>query len=498
MAKHKFNITPIRIAQERSSRTNPLRNFSEQKLAYMLENFALGWLADAARLFDALERRDDIISAVSNKRRKSVSRLNWNIVAQGDDEDKSRRHIEVLTDFYNNIKVSSISTPNKTGGIAMLFEQMLYANDYQYSVHEIVFKPSLESLRAELRFVPLWNFEASTGFLRFKKEIYSSGGEEMKKGEWLVCATDYPLMEPVSIAYFIKKIALGDWSIFGRRFGSATPVLSTNAKPKTPEWETAENAVANLANNLGMVIGKDDIFQLIQANAQGLPFPALVDRMDRAISTIFRGSDLSTLSAANNAGASLQGDESDILEDADCRMIEEALQHQLSQTVLDYYFGANTTPAAYLSIQRTDRKDKKAFLELAEIMTRIGCPPSKSEIYEGAGFALPKDGEETASISQSVPPSVPLSNSAEEEALNVKKFSEAQNKDFAELAARLKRLSETTMDENEFLSAAELLEKELPNYLNGGAHSADALAEIVKKSISIGVKTSDLKNLPQN
>ena len=45
----------------------------------MLENFALGWLADAARLFDALERRDDIISAVSNKRRKSVSRLNWNI-----------------------------------------------------------------------------------------------------------------------------------------------------------------------------------------------------------------------------------------------------------------------------------------------------------------------------------------------------------------------------------------------------------------------------------
>ncbi|MBR6389001.1 MAG: DUF935 family protein [Opitutales bacterium] len=493
----KSHISTIRIAQEKSSRTNPLRNLTEQKLAYMLENFALGWLADAARLFEALERRDDIISAVASKRRKAVSRLNWNIVAQGDDEEKSRRHIEVLTNFYNNIRVSSISTPNKTGSVAMLFEQMLYANDYQYSVHEIIFNPTPSSLSAELRFVPLWNFEATSGALRFKKTITSSSGEEMRPREWLVCATDYPLMEPVSIAYALKRIALGDWSLFARRFGSATPVLSTNAKPQSDDWRKAEDAVANLANNLGIVIGKDDVFELIQANAQGLPFPQLVDRMDRAISTIFRGSDLSTLSAANNAGASLQGEESDILEDADCRMIEEALQHQLSQTVLDYYFGEGTVPAAYLSIQRTDRRDKKAFLELAEIMTRIGCPPSKAEIYEGAGFEMPGEGEETAAMAQPRQEPVAITNSADSGISGIKALSEAQKKDLESLVARLKQIAETSADEAEFLAALKILDDDLPKYI-GGEHSAAALAGIVKKSMAIGVKTSDLKNLPQN
>ena len=79
----------------RRVRYNPFTNFTPQRLTSALEQFDLGYLRDAALLWDALERRDDVLKAAGPKRRKSVSRQAWEIV-QSEDSPEAERQKEAL------------------------------------------------------------------------------------------------------------------------------------------------------------------------------------------------------------------------------------------------------------------------------------------------------------------------------------------------------------------------------------------------------------------
>jgi hypothetical protein len=47
----------------------------------MLDGLASGYLKSAALTWDAIELRGDVIQGVACKRKKSVSRLNWEILS---------------------------------------------------------------------------------------------------------------------------------------------------------------------------------------------------------------------------------------------------------------------------------------------------------------------------------------------------------------------------------------------------------------------------------
>jgi hypothetical protein len=81
---------------------------------------------------------------------------------------------------------------NEVGGFKLLVRQMMDAIGKRFAVHEIVWKPSPEGLTAELRFVPLWFFENTTGKLRFLKQPYGLEGVELQEGAWMVCSLTAP------------------------------------------------------------------------------------------------------------------------------------------------------------------------------------------------------------------------------------------------------------------------------------------------------------------
>jgi spermidine synthase len=66
----------------------------------------------------------------------------------------------------------------------------------------------------------------------------------------------------------------------------------------------------------------------------------MVDRMDRRMSAICRGGDMKTMSrgGADNAGASLQDDETDILTEADCELLTETLNAKITRLVIREVF----------------------------------------------------------------------------------------------------------------------------------------------------------------
>src|SRR5471030_2291960 len=96
------HFTRERIASDRRLRFNPIRHLTPESLARSLEAFQLGYLRPAALLWDAMERRDDVLQGVSAKRKKSVARLDWEIVTldESPDAQRDRRALEY---FYQNL-----------------------------------------------------------------------------------------------------------------------------------------------------------------------------------------------------------------------------------------------------------------------------------------------------------------------------------------------------------------------------------------------------------
>ncbi|PTY03084.1 hypothetical protein DB346_07475 [Verrucomicrobia bacterium LW23] len=375
MAAYPLHPVPERAFSHRKARFNPLRSLDAEILSRHLDAFRAGTLREMALLMDAIEERDDIVRAVSLKRKKAVSRLPWEIVLTdvGADEALRRRaqeHRATLRSFFDHLTVTNALDENERGGVRLLVRQMMDAVGKRYAVHEIVWQPrqaaalsdgpidvapasplpesaatdgdwrpgasssvsatasasvspavasfesfplsplpdsraarrSAPALGATLRFVPLWFFESETGKLRFLPHEGALEGEELEEGAWMVTVGD-GVMVACCVAYMFKSLPMKDWLSYCERHGMPGIRGVTKAAPGSPEWQSMAEAVDNFASDFAAVMNHDESIEAIDLSAPGeIPFPAMVDRMDRAMATLWRGADLSTLSAGAGSG----------------------------------------------------------------------------------------------------------------------------------------------------------------------------------------------------
>lgn len=481
----KSEITDKRILWEKRARYNPLLNLTPQKLRIANDAFKIGYLSQAARIWEEVEESDGIIATVVAKRRKSVSRLSWNIVPLGAaDEKTAQQHAAALEDFYNNISWSSACDKHRRGGFSRLIEAMLDCIAKKYSVHEIIWKPvpQQRKLRAEFRHVPLYFFEDTIGELRLLRSPMAIAGAELKAGKWLVAAADKPLMKACSVYYLMKNMSLADWLVFSRRFGSALAAFQSDAAPESDKWNDMADALANIDNESSFMYGSGDKLELLQVSGQNAPFQQIIDYLQRLVITMWLGSDLATMSSQDGAGASLQGDSAAILEDDDCQLLEETLATTVSSFVIRYYFG-DVEPAAYLQFQRTDRSDKKSALEILGMSADRGVAVSQKAWREASGVAAPDEGEpciEKSSMGAGITDSFGANET--EISADLEEFARARAVDGKLLADEIDRIAKIT-DPAEYADALQNLYANILNFYNGGKNEADAMAKILKKAI---------------
>ncbi len=403
-------VTPQRVFQHLQSRFNPIRSLTPEILSAALDGFAAGNLRQAALLFDAIEQRDDQVRNVSLKRKKAAARNGYEIVAK----DKSRaaqRHKQTLEDFYFNLSCTSAIDRNQRGGVAMLVRQMMDAAGKMYSAHEIIWTPRGGRLTAEFCHVPLWFFENRTGRLQFLEQDYAMSGKPLAEGEWLVTVGD-GLMLACSVAYIYKSLALKDWVVYSERHGMPLPILETNANFNSPEWDAAKEAMEQITAEGFAVISSGDKLSMMDLKGSGeAPYPKMVERMDRAIASLWRGADLSTMSAGDGQGqgASLQGSETDMLEADDAAMISETLNEQVDKYVLQYVYGKDVEPLAYFKLKTSVRKDVKQDLEVDRFLLDSGVPQAVEELASRYERNLPEDGQ-TVAVPRAKTPTLDLPN----------------------------------------------------------------------------------------
>lgn len=412
------NITPQRVRRSLQARYNPIAALTPAYLTTTLDLFAQGYLGQFARLADAIEKRDDKVAACRRKRLSAIARYGFEILTAdtGDDAQlaaTAEQHKEVLEYFYNNVTACNAMDENQRGGFSLLVRQMADAIGKRYAVHEIVLQPGSGAedggLTAELRYCPLWFFENRTGRLRFLPDDTAFEGTDMDPEQWLVTVGD-GIMEACAVAYMFKRLPLQDWLTYTEKFGMPGVLGETPAAPGSTQWTAMQDAVGAFMNDWAAVVNQGAKISLVETGTTGqLPFEALVERMDRAIAILWRGADLSTMSAGagQGQGASVQADESDVLEQDDAAWLSETLQMQLSRMVIKYHFG-EVRPLAYIKIKTRDDRDTKLDLEVLKGARELGIPVGIKDARERLSLPTPdKDDELLSAPAAPVDPATP-------------------------------------------------------------------------------------------
>ena len=375
-------FTPTRIQFSIRLRFNPIRNLTPELLSQYLDSFRLGFFRNAALAWDAMERRDSRLQTVAPKRKKSVARQGWEILTV-DDSPAAAAQKKFLQEFYNSVAVTTALEPDEKGGFALLVRQMMDGVGKRYAVHEIVWQPQTDgSLKARFIFCPLWWFEGTRGKLRFLLNEFEIYGVDMEQGGWLVTVGD-GLMEACSVAYMFKHLPLRDWLAFSEKFGTPGVLGKTEAAIGSNEWNAMEDTVRNFTADFAAVTNQTNAIELVEARANGeQPFKPLVDMMNEEMTRLWRGADLGTSSKHNANGASLQKDETDILEADDAQMISETLDGQVTKYALAWKFGWDAPQLAYLKIKATESESMELDLRVDQFLLAAGAPLSIAAALE--------------------------------------------------------------------------------------------------------------------
>ena len=374
----------------RQARFQPIAQLNPESLSWQLSEWNVGTMRRFSLTMDAIENRDAVIKSVTGKLKHALSRRSFEIVkVEGKDVDQAEadKHAEVLSHFYNNIECTNAIDRNVRGGFSTLVEQMMDAALKKYACHEIVWKPQVDgSLHATFVFVPLWFFENRTGSLRFCGN-FAWDGIPLKDGNWCITVGD-GIMEAISVAWMYKTISMRDWLIYSEKHGMPGIVGKTPFSAGSAGFNAIEEAVRAVSTDFSAVIGMQDTIEAVQFGQQGqLPYPPLVEYMDKAISALARGADLSTLSSSSSAsgtgqGASLQGDESDLIEQHYGQIISETLNHYVDPYVLKWHFGDDVVPKAYAKLNVPKRKDVTSELAVDNALVAMGVSLSKADACE--------------------------------------------------------------------------------------------------------------------
>lgn len=316
-------------------------------------------------------------------------------------DPEAQAHHDALKYFYENMRCTSAIDHNMMRGFSLLVEQMMDAVGKKYSVHEVIWQPQADGkITATFNWVPLWFFENRTGRLRFLEHEWAIEGCPLKEGGWMT-TVGAGLMEACSVAYMFKHLPLKDWVLYCEKHGMPGIVGKTNFPVDSPGWENMMDAVKAVAQDFAVVTNKEDEIDKIDFAADGqLPYPILVDRMDRAMASIWRGADLSTKSAGvqtEGTGASLQSDEMTLLEEKDAKLLSETLNEQIDKRVIAYVFGEGVKPKAYIRIVPPRKQNIDADIKIDDFLIKNGAPLGLTDTMERYGRDMPEPDDEVLS-----------------------------------------------------------------------------------------------------
>lgn len=375
------------VSREQQARYNALFTADPQRVINAITAYECGSLAPLARIIEECELRDDKMKTCANKLRASVARCDYAILKREGyaNDERAERHAQILRRFWSGVRATSRFRMDEMGGFNLLKKQMMKAESYGYEVHEIIWRVNERNeLSANFIEIPLWHFENRTGKLRFLPTTNQIDGIEMKRGEWMV-STGEAIGVAASICACLKRCTLADWAVFCERCGMPFFIGKTGAPFKSQQWENLKKALEAIGREARIQVDKGTDIEAVQiGGANNQPYSNLVEWSDRAISCLYRGADLSTLSQQMGAGVSLQGDEVSLIEEDACARLGETLHEQVERFVIQFETG-DDEPLAAIKIASKKKPNIATEIAIDQHLVSMGCKLSQSNAMQRYG-----------------------------------------------------------------------------------------------------------------
>ena len=392
-------MTVDRTRYNIQSRFDPLPWLTPEFLVQAHAMHRRGFIQRAVTIWDDIQRTDDKILGGAHKRQTSVTRHGYEIVpVKGMEKDaRAQRHCDALEFFYTRLQVADAWNRNEVGGIKLLLRQMMDAVGKQFSCHEIVWQPGPDGLTAQLNFVPLWFFENTTGRLRFLEQDWNLYGVDLMPGEWML-SVGQGIMRACSICWMFKHLPLRDWLSYCERFGMPGLEAETTAQQNSDEWNQLSDALRNFGQDWALIHQPGTKITALDFQRAGeMAYPKLIEYMDKAIATLWRGGDLSTSSHSSSTGhgqgASVQGAELEALEQGDADWLSDTLGDQLDRYVIKFACG-DTEPLAHIRVKTGEKKDAAADIAVDQFLLGAGFPIDVDGAADRYSRVVPEDGAE--------------------------------------------------------------------------------------------------------
>lgn len=498
MAKIDFSASAAAVAAERIQRgfTYPaFSGVSPRNVDYAFRAYQAGQFYAAVPIMEAVATMDAQVATCIEKRLAFTSSADWEVFEEQDVAESERQAAQaqatILRDFFNTLSVTSATAQDENQGLQSLVRHISSAIAYGYSASALTWIPATTingqaTLHAEVMTCPLRFFEAKERRLRIRKD-YTANATPLKPGQWVIAhAQTTPLMLPTLFAYLFKATPLQDWAHTVEKFGIPFVSAKTPAPYNSNEWRAAEDALRRVGSGFAGLFGKDvelDIHSLAQGNA---PHASLVDYIDRKISQIWLGGDLSTMSREGDAVGSLaQSESGDFQRKQDKAFVEQIIDTQLVRPLLDRVFGKGVRQRAFFRFKAVESKDIQASVLRIKTAQEMGLSLGKSYVYSELGIPEPKPWEELLDAHK---PIVTVEDEEQEDLQNASKPSEIQDKlrqaqvaQYDAMIARLRVLEQASTEED-FQNGARKLEEDFPQ-IAGQILSRNDVAEVLASAI---------------
>ncbi len=405
-------FTSAELEQIAMRRFNPYTRLTGDSLSRALDSFAAGDLRWAAILWAEICRRDTTISTIKAKREEAVALRDWTTITM-DESPAAADQAAALRAFYQGLRARHAVDRNTVGGFPLLVTQMLDSVAMKYAVHHLMWHPNaaakfklpsgrtVPALTLEAEMVPLEYFEARTGELRFLGIGQGYNGQPLAPNDWLVTVGP-ALMIAACIGHYFKRLAQHDLINFSEKFGTPGLVVHTTASKDSPEGIAAQDMARSLAGNyrgvqFNAAENKVEIVWPSGGTAgSNLPMTTIIEDTKRELTALWLGEDLSTMSRSGtqkSIGASVQGDEREKRERADCARISETLNAQIDPVVIRWFFGDGAPILARVVLESPINEDRALLGDLTQMMVTMGAPVSLRDTARRLQVSLAKDGE---------------------------------------------------------------------------------------------------------
>lgn len=373
----------------KQQRVNVLPGVTARGMASLIDGYDRGYLRQFALACEGMIELDDTLSVCVPKYLDQVSSQPWDVLigeeVPEEQREEAARHQEVLKHFYSNLGYEDALDRNFVGDIEMVIRRTVQARFYRYSVSRIIWQPSSEGLTAVARYCNLALFDNTTGKLRWAGVSGTTPGTEITDPEnWLIAASDRCLMKALAVCYIFKKLPMQDALNFCQRFGIPAVHGMTDAKFGSTEWDTFVSSLRSFANDLTIATSKGSEIKILEntaANGEQV-FGWIIESMKRAMVTIALGSDLKTMSRENGTGASLQGDDGDLMTAAGCRFVTANFNRQFDRRIIEDQFGPGTKPLAFFQLIPPQNDDAELEMKIDEHVTKHGVKLAIADVAE--------------------------------------------------------------------------------------------------------------------